>query len=271
MIIVSWNIYIRVRGETLSSLRKTYEDLDRDGRDSINRTGKAYVVSTSWFESTERDELGIEIEVEVPDQFNDMNEREQEEMIRELFTGAYVEPWLGWFRDDLDDEDWSIYVRYDGGEFQSFGDGYYDGSPKEILRVVRVSEYDISRICVNNYNTIYSPNKDSKNYIYIDDDSIEIDDVFYDDKDGVEYINISMSGEGVIEDEEDDDVQHEITFECLMWMPADEFSEIYRRGDKYGDYEVEFTDGEITIKDKKTNKIEKWKLDYYNTSIDVEF
>lgn len=298
MMTVSWKIYIRVRGESLSSLRETYEKLDNDGRDNLRRTGKVWDISTSWFESAERNEIGIEIDAEVPDQFNDMNEREQEDMICELLTGAYVEPWLGWFRDDLDDEDWSIFVCYDGGEYRSFGDGYYDGSsPKEILRIVRVSKYDIDHIHVYNYNTVSSPNKDSKNYVYIDDDDIEINDVFYDDRDGVEYINISMSGEGIkhIEDEEEDvkdeekyvkdedeeeddeewddldDDEHEIAFECLMWMPADEFSEIYRRGDKYGDYGAEFTDGEITIKDKKTNKIEKWKLNYYNASFDVNF
>ena len=127
----SWTIYIRVRGETTDSLYKTYEDLDKDGIDRVNRTGKARVIFTNCFECAEHDEIGIDITVEVPDEFDDMYDDAKEEMIYELFTCEYVDSWLGWFRDDLDDEDWKISVRYNGS-CDTYEDGYYDGSQKRI-------------------------------------------------------------------------------------------------------------------------------------------
>ncbi len=73
----SWTIYIRVRDENTNSLYKTYEDLDEDGRDRINRTGKAKVISTNCFECSEHDEVGIDITVEILDKFNNMPDRKK--------------------------------------------------------------------------------------------------------------------------------------------------------------------------------------------------
>ncbi len=109
-----WQLNIKVKGETTDSLCETYESLDRDGIDNLNRTGKVRVISTSWFDCAERDEIGIDITVEVPDTFDDMREEEKESMIYELCVEEYADPWLRWFRDDLDDEDWEIYVCYNG-------------------------------------------------------------------------------------------------------------------------------------------------------------
>ena len=267
----SWTIYIRVRGETLSSLRKTYEDLDSDGRDSINRTGRATVVSTNWFESAEYDEIGIDITVEIPDKFNNMPDREKEEMIYELFTGAYVEPWLGWFWDDLDEEDWCISVRYNGS-CNTYEDGYYDGSPKENVHEELVDEYidedtiyitkkDISHIHINK---LVSPDKDSKDDIWfdVDDDSIEVNDIVYGhNKYGEELIYIYISGKCTKKEKDVSIV--DCTFKCSLEMYANEdgFSEAYRENSDC----VEFYDGEITIRNKEINLVEKWELSYFDT------
>ena len=65
----SWTIYIRVRDETTDSLRNIYDKFDKDGIDSVNRTGKARVISTNCFNGSEDDEIRINITVECSEEY----------------------------------------------------------------------------------------------------------------------------------------------------------------------------------------------------------
>lgn len=259
----SWTIYIRVRGENTDSLRNIYDKFDKDGIDSVNRTGKAKVISTNCFNGSEDDEIRINITVECSEEYDDMPDYDQIEMIYEVFTYEYINPWTSWFQDNFDKEDYRIIIHYDGS-YDTYGDGCYDGSEKQskknLNKNVNITKKDIIRI----HFCELRPDINSNFWFDVDDASINIDDVICNNNDVT--INISGTCTKCIKGIN----ASNCTFEYTTTIDKNDFNKQCKYSLEHNWNHLEICNGKITVNCKETNITESDISDtLYNTAYNI--